>query len=440
MQREDILQHLGYNALTTMQETTAAAISGGENVILLSPTGSGKTLAFLIPCAEEESRALIIVPTRELALQTADVLKAMKTQLCALPLYGGRPTYEEHRRLLQLKPHLIIATPGRLLDHLRKGNFNLRTVRRVIIDEFDKCLELGFEDDMAAVLAYIRQKTQLVLSSATPPAAWPAFLTALEYGEERFRNLNFLEHGADDNARLTLYTVMSTERDKLDTLRRLLLTLNGEQTLVFVAHRESVERVGHYLRSEGFAVEMYHGGMPQEQRERNLYTFRAGAATILVSTDLAARGLDIPAVQHVVHYHLPLKAEDFTHRTGRTARWESDGDAYLLLGPEERVPYFLDGMSTVARHLPPSDTRRPMRPGWTTIYIGRGKKEKLSKMDVVGFFCKQGGLRGDDIGRIDVMPHHTFVALRTGKATEALRRIAGEKIKGMKTIIERMRH
>lgn len=446
MNREDILQHLGFGSLTTMQEATAVAVERGEDTMLLSPTGSGKTLAFLLPCATSATETLhdgivttvIIVPSRELALQTAEVWKAMKTGIPFLPLYGGRPTFEEHRQLKHIKPQLIIATPGRLLDHLDKGNVSFEGVRRVVLDEFDKCLELGFEEDMARILCGLKKKTQLVLTSATPAVEWPAFLTPLGFTEDRFRRIDFL-HKDDGDERLTCYTVQSRERDKLDTLRRLLLTFEGAQALVFVAHRESVERVGKYLKESGFPVQTYHGGMPQEQRERNLYTFRAGAATVLVSTDLAARGLDIPDVRHVVHYHLPRTEEDFTHRSGRTARWESEGKAYLILGPEEHLPDYLEGRPTAAYRLSDTEHLRPGRPEWTTIYIGRGKKEKLSKMDVVGFFCKQGGLRGDDIGRIDVMAHHTYVALRSRKAAEALRRIAGEKIKGMKTLIERMR-
>lgn len=446
MEKKEILKALGIESLTSMQETAASEIGKDNNVVLLSPTGSGKTLAFLLPLVQkidlhsEEVQVIVVLPTRELVIQSSDVLKSMKTGIRALSLYGGRPTMEEHRQLRAVCPQLVFATPGRLLDHLGKENFRSATVRRLVIDEFDKCMELGFEDDMKQIFSHLRGLRQVVFASATDCAQMPAFISDIGFKRENFQRVDYLNRQANVQDRFTFYAVRSKEKDKLETLQQLLLSLRGESAVVFVSYRESVERVGAFLKEKGFCVQSYHGGMEQERRERNLYQFRAGAANVLVSTDLAARGLDIPEVQHVIHYHLPTKSEDFTHRIGRTARWDREGCVYLLLGPTEDIPEYITRESVKIYDLATSEGQRPTPSPWVTIYIGRGKKEKLSKIDVVGFFCKQGGLTSKDIGRIDVMPHQTYVALRRSKAKEALRHITGEKIKGMKTLVEMMRH
>ena len=170
--------------------------------------------------------------------------------------------------------------------------------------------------------------------------------------------------------------------------------------------------------------------------KRQLYKFRSGSANVLVSTDLAARGLDIPEVRAVIHYHLPLKAEDFTHRNGRTARWDAEGCIYLIVGPTEQLPDFADEAETMELTAGRIVVRKPR---YVSVYIGRGKRDKLSKSDVLGFLCKKGGAKASEIGRIDVGPHHAYAALLRSRAKEVLGRVANEKIKGMKTLIEEMR-
>ena len=233
--------------------------------------------------------------------------------------------------------------------------------------------------------------------------------------------------------------VRSEKKDKLESLARLLTLIKGEPTIVFVSYRESVERVGKWLREQGFTVEMYHGGMEQEWRERALYKFRSGAANVLVSTDLAARGLDIPEVRAIVHYHLPMKEEDYTHRNGRTARWDAEGVVYWLLGPTEQLPAFVNAEQIEEESIANVMQICPVQPRYATIYIGRGKRDKLSKGDVLGFLCKKGGLRADEIGRIDIGSHYAYVSVLRKQLRTVLRQVSGEKIKGMKTLIEEMR-
>lgn len=438
-----VVETLGIEALTPMQEAMYSEALSPGSVVLLSPTGSGKTLAFLLPLArllnsgKSELQAVVIVPTRELADQDEAVLRSMKTGLRSMCLHGGRPAMEEHRKMREFRPQVIFATPGRMNDHFDKKNLSGEGIRVWVIDEFDKCLQLGFREEMEKLALSFGKVSHLWLTSATDAREIPDFITKVgtKVNGSALR-LNFLQAVDGLQKRTALFQVRSPGKDKLQTLGHLLTYLQGAPAIVFVAHRESVERVEHFLAYEGFAVEAYHGGMEQEWRERALYKFRAGTANVLVSTDLAARGLDIPEVRAVIHYHLPLSEDDFIHRNGRTARWDATGSIFLLLSPEEVLPSFASGAEVLS--VPLSDFE-PTPPKYVSVYIGRGKLDKLSKVDVVGFFCKKGGLRSQDIGRIDVGSRCAYVAILRSKVDQALRLVAHEKIKGMRTIIERMR-
>lgn len=435
-----LLTNLGIEQLIPMQEKMGKAAIQQGGVVLLSPTGSGKTLAYLLPLVSlvnptnDALQAAVVLPTRELAQQSEDVLKRMKTGLRSMALYGGRPAMDEHRIMRELKPQIVFATPGRLLDHLGKENLSPYAVKSLVIDEFDKCLELGFQEEMESLLKYFTKATHCWLTSATDAEAIPAFMQKIA---PNFKTLNYLDGDNDTKLRIEVQQVLSPQKDKLETLGRLLTTLKGQPAIVFVGYRESAERVGKWLRQNGFFAEVYHGGMEQDWRERALYKFRNGSANVLVSTDLAARGLDIPEVKVVIHYHIPLKEEDYTHRNGRTARWDAQGAIYLLLGPEEHCPEYAGSLSTL--RVDDVALLKPLPPVFTTLYIGRGKREKLSKGDVLGFLCKKGGLKNDEIGRIDISAHHAYVAVARKKVKALLRQVSGEKIKGMKTLVEEIR-
>ena len=435
MKTTDILENLKIEQLNPMQEAVGRAYGECRSLIVLSPTGSGKTLAFLLPLVQrlsattEEVQAVVLVPSRELALQIEGVFKAMNTGFKVMSCYGGRPAMDEHRTMKSLKPSVIIGTPGRMNDHLHKENFGVEQIRTLVIDEFDKCLEFGFHDEMSEVIAQLPALQKRFLLSATDAAEIPEF-TSLNHTVR----LNFLNGESLPSARIKSYTVTSPAKDKLDTLARLLCMLGDRSSVVFCNHRESVERVSHYLTGQKIQNVMFHGGMEQPDRERALYKFRNGTCPVLVATDLASRGLDIAEVDNVVHYHLPVDEEAYTHRNGRTARWTAHGSAYLLLHTEEQLPAYLPA-DTPQLGLP-EQTPPPPRPLWTTLYIGKGKKDKVSKGDVVGFLCKQGGLAGTDIGQVDVKDRYAFAAVRRDKARQALSLIRGEKLKGMRTLVE----
>lgn len=432
-----MLEKLGITELNEMQQEAGDAIlRGKQDVVVLSPTGSGKTLAYLLPLVQlldarqDDVQALVIVPGRELALQSDRVLKDMGSGLRSAACYGGRTAMEEHRKLKDVRPQIIFGTPGRLNDHLDKGNISPYGVRYLVIDEFDKCLEMGFHDEMARLLKKLPGVRRRFLLSATDTEQIPDFV---QMG--RTQRLDYLMEEEQVPDRVVLYEVKSPVKDKLETLRSLLCELGDQQSIVFLNYRDAVARVDDYLRRQGFATSAFHGGMEQKQREDALYKFSNGSANIFVSTDLASRGLDIPDIQNIIHYHLPQNEQELVHRVGRTARWDKEGRAFFIVGPEETMPEFIDGdvetydISRPSVLVPPS-------PKNATLYIGKGKKDKISKGDIAGFLCKKGGLEPGEIGRIDVMDRYAYAAVSRSKLQQVLRQTKGEKIKGIKTVIE----
>lgn len=429
------LTNLKIESLNPMQETAIESWREGKDLILLSPTGSGKTLAYLLPLLEtlqpdvKGVQAVVLVPSRELALQIDQVFKSLNTPYRVMSCYGGRPAMEEHRTMKGINPSVIIGTPGRMNDHLGKQNFDVTDVQTLIIDEFDKCLEFGFQEEMATVIGQLPRLKRRFLLSATDAEEIPRFT-----GLNQTLKLNFLSVDEPISERIHIYKVLSPIKDKLETLYQLLCTLGNKSTLVFCNHRESVERVGKYLQSKKYPCGIFHGGMEQDDRERSLYKFRNGSCHVLISTDLAARGLDIPEIENIVHYHMPIQEDGYIHRNGRTARWEADGNSYIILHPEENLPAYIQEEPEwfeIPKNIP-----HPAQPQFVTLYIGKGKKDKINKIDIVGFLSKKGNLGKEEIGRIDVKDHYAYVAITRKKIKETLKSIKNEKIKGVKTIIE----
>lgn len=429
------LNKLGIEQLTDMQKSSINAFSEDKDIILLSPTGSGKTIAFLLPLISilksdtEDVQAVILAPSRELAMQINSVFKGINSQYTSVCCYGGRPTMEEHKTIKSVKPAVIIGTPGRVLDHIDKGNFSCAKVEILIIDEFDKSLEFGFHDEMKEIIENLSNLKKRILTSATDAEEIPDFT-----GLNSVIRLSYLDNKDDEEERLNLFVVNSPEKDKLETLYKLLCTVGEKQTVVFCNHRESVERVDKFLKSKKLITSIFHGGMEQDYREKSLYKFRNGSSHILVSTDLAARGLDIPEIENIIHYHLPTNQEGFTHRNGRTARWQSYGNSYILLGPEENLPEYID--EDINEYVIPEVLPKPGLPKFVTLYIGKGKKDKINKVDIVGFLFKKGNLNKEDIGKVDVKDHYAFAAISRKKIKQAMTLLKNEKLKGQKILIE----
>ena len=441
MDIQQILNKLHITALNEMQQHTAEAVLGSDgDVVLLSPTGTGKTLAYLLPLIQlmdstsDAVQALVITPGRELALQSDNVLKSMGCGLRSTACYGGRATMDEHKVLKEVRPQIVFGTPGRLNDHLDKDNISRYAIQYLIIDEFDKCLEMGFQGEMQRLVKSLPALRRRILLSATNAEQIPQFVNMSKKGTL----IDFLPEDEQTSQRITLYEVHSPQKDKLETLRQLLLSFGDESSIVFLNYRDSVERVNNYLLEEGFVTSCFHGGLEQKQREDALYKFSNGSANVLISTDLASRGLDIPDIQNIVHYHLPESEDGFIHRVGRTARWDAAGRTFFILNSSEHIPDYVEGDVVPYAVAEPQHTDPPL-PRMATLYIGKGKKDKISKGDIVGFLCKTGGLKADEIGRIDVKDRYAYAAVKREKLKQVLRQTQGEKIKGIKTIIEQVK-
>jgi ATP-dependent RNA helicase DbpA len=433
-QRTQALTALGIEALNPMQLAAAEAIRPGTDTFLIAPTGSGKTLGYLLPILSllrpevAGIQCLVLVPSRELAQQIGQVWQQMATGFKVNVCYGGH-SFETEVRNLSNPPALLIGTPGRIADHLDRGSFDPASLHALVLDEFDKSLTLGFHEQMAYIVRRLAGLQTQVLVSATAGVPVPDFVT--------LQNPTRLRFGTDtaNPVALTLRHVETTQPDDRDALYRLLCAIGNEAALIFCNLRDTVEQVTNYLNNKGLYAAAYHGALEQDSRERALIRFRGGSVTYLVTTDLAARGLDIPDMQHVIHYELPTHQTEFTHRNGRTARMHATGTAYLLLPPGNPLPYYLpDTLDTYA--LPTSVPTLPPPPVYTTLYISGGKKNKLSKGDVVGFFLQKGGLAKEDLGRIEVGDYMTFASVRRERVAGLLRRIQPEKMKGKKYKID----
>jgi superfamily II DNA/RNA helicase len=428
-----ILSSLGIDALNEMQHAADAAIQENSGVLLLAPTGSGKTLAFLLPVLSllsdeiDQVQCLVIVPTRELALQIEQVWRKMGTGFKVTCCYGGHDMRTEVRSLSE-PPALLIGTPGRLLDHMHRQSFSYRSIATLVLDEFDKSLELGFQEEMREISDNLRNVKKRVLVSATAGSKIPPFIKVKAPYE-----IDFITN-KNQTSGLTLVQVVADKSNKMGALLRLLGHLGAESTMIFCNQRDSVEMISMVLKEEGIDCAFFHGKLEQEDRERTLIRFRNGSVRYLAATDLAARGLDIPDVKHVIHFEMPMRGDEFTHRNGRTARMLAEGTAYILLNTDEKLPDYIIYPPRVL-NLPTQFSLPPVTE-WTTIYISGGKKNKLNKMDIVGFLLQKGKLEKQDLGLIEVKDNISFAAVNKNKVKSMLALIREEKMKGKKFKIE----
>jgi superfamily II DNA/RNA helicase len=429
---EQILSNLKIASLNEMQIASLDACEKHNDIILLSATGSGKTIAYLLPVIKQldatnkKTQAIVIVPSRELAQQIEQVFKSMGTGHKVTCCYGGHKREIEENNLVQ-PPALLIGTPGRLADHIRRGNITVDSITAMVLDEFDKSLELGFDEEMLFITNSLPAVTKKILTSATVAEEIPNFIKLDEPV-----TLNFLT-GDNITDALTIKTVLSPDKDKIDTLFQLICYLGDRSTIVFCNHRESVERTSRMLSEKGITNEFYHGAMEQNERDSALCKFRNGSTNVLITTDLASRGLDIPNIRYIIHYHLPHTEDIFIHRNGRTARMEASGTAILMLSEEETIPDYIKG-DIEAIHLT-ENYPVPEKPKWATLFIAAGKKDKVNKVDIVGFLTNKGQLKKEDIGLIEVKDFSSFVAVRRVNMSNALHLIKDEKIKNKKVKI-----
>lgn len=439
-----IKEKLGIEELNPMQTKMLRSFSDARDIILLSPTGSGKTLAFILPVLKllkpstGRVQAVVIAPSRELVIQITRIMNSIAAGFKVTPLYGGHKV-EDEVNSLSAGTDIVVATPGRLLDHITRRNVDLLPTRILVLDEFDKSLELGFEKDMKKIIERLKNVSRTILTSATKADILPEFLKLSEP-----LTINFLGDSHELRTRIRSHRVDTDGKDKLNSLRVLLNDLSsrgsGEKdekvgisrSIVFVNHRESADRVAEYLRAHGVPAVLYHGQLDQREREQAVAMFNNGSRPVLVATDLAARGLDIENVKSIIHYHQALTPETYTHRNGRTARVDREGDIYVLVGPDEEVKPFTEFDDN---YYPDYDAPDSKGAEYETIYFSAGKKEKLSKGDILGFLTKECDVPGAAIGKIDVYDHYALAAVSAPEAAEAVKRAKGKKIKGEKRIV-----
>lgn len=426
-----ILSNFKIDALNEMQLASIEANKNEQDIILLADTGSGKTLAFLLPVVElldvenTTTQALIVVPSRELALQIEQVFKTMGTGFKVTCCYGGHLRETEENNLLQA-PALIIGTPGRLVDHIKRGNIKCSGIETLVLDEFDKSVELGFQEELSFIMDALKSLNKRILTSATEAAEIPDFI-----GLKQPTTLNFLTGEAKEA--LAIEVVKSDDKDKSETLFRLICMIGNRSAIIFCNHRDAVERTSAILKEKGIVNEFYHGALEQHERDSALCKFRNGTTDVLVTTDLASRGLDIPNIRYIIHYHLPHTEEVFIHRNGRTARIEASGTAIIILGPEEKMPSYISVDKEIEL---PAELSLPDKPKWSTLFIAAGKKDKVNKIDIVGFLTQKGHVKKTDIGLIEVKDFFSFVAVRKSQVGGILETIKNEKIKNKKVKID----
>ncbi len=426
----DILTKLSIEKLNPMQDAVIHEGVKGKHLMLLSPTGSGKTLAFLsvllnnLDPKKNGVQAMVIVPSRELALQIETVFRALKSNWKVTCCYGGHSVKNEQNSLSEA-PAVLIGTPGRIADHITRSSVDISHIGLVVLDEFDKSLQLGFQSQMEFIFETFKSQPQLILTSATGIDVVPEFVKG------DYTKLDFRTH---QEVNLSLSLVRTPSDEKVETLMHLVKSFNQEPTLVFCNHREAVERISALLSKHHFDHGVFHGALEQIDREKSLIKFRGGAHNVLIATDLASRGLDIPEIRHVVHYQCPVHHSEFLHRNGRTARMHADGSAYLILADDESLPDYLDTKLPLLKVNP--FTGIVADPDFVCLYISAGKKDKISKGDVVGFLTKSGGLTGADIGLITIIDNASYVAVKRDKTMSVLKNIKDQKIKKVRVKVE----
>ena len=429
--QEAILAKLNIYELNPMQEEAIKVIKENTNVILLSPTGTGKTLAFSLPLinsldpTSKEIQALILVPSRELAIQIEQVIRSMGSGYKVNAVYGGRPMSKDKIELKHT-PAILIGTPGRVADHFSNDRFSKNNIKTIILDEFDKSLEVGFEYEMRGIINELPSINKRILTSATQGVEIPDFV-----GLDSPETINYLGKSV---SKLKVKTVISPAKNKLNTLLYLLNHIGNHQGIIFCNLKDSIQKVSSFLESKNMSHGCFNGGMEQKDRERSLIKFRNGTNQILIATDLAARGIDIPEMKYIIHFQLPLSKEEFTHRNGRTARVSSKGNAYVLKWKEERLPEFIG--------TPPVEdiSKQSIRKSvfWETLFISGGRKDKISKGDIAGMFFKLGKLTKDQLGIIELKQDCAFVAVPATIASHLTENLNNTRLKKKKVRVTRI--
>lgn len=426
---QPFLQKLGIESLNAMQESAYEAIIENDDVVLLSPTGTGKTLAFVLPLLSvldqslNEVQLLILVPSRELAIQIEQVIRELGSGFKTNAVYGGRARNKDKGDLSH-PPAILIGTPGRIADHIDRKSFTTKHLQYLVLDEFDKSLEVGFETEMKAILAGLHKLKKKILTSATQKVEIP-FFTGISEPEY----LNFLDDSTPD---LSVQKVLSPTQNKLPTLVHLLKSLGKKNGIIFCNFKDTIQTVSDYLQKHELDHGCFYGGLEQQDRERALIKFRNGTHRLLIATDLAARGIDVPEMDFIVHYEVSSKEDEFTHRNGRTARMHSEGSAYVLVSDRDKEHDFIADLPEIALTDLKIESTNAKTKDWETLFISGGRKDKISKGDIAGLFFRQGNLKKDELGLIELKQDCAFVAVAASRTKFLIKELNNLRLKNKK--------
>ncbi|CAE6517800.1 unnamed protein product [Rhizoctonia solani] len=460
---EEILRalgSLGYDEPTPVQREVIPQVLAHRDLTVRAQTGSGKTAAFGIPLcelidwAENRPQALVLTPTRELAGQVKEDLIGFGRfkRLQAVALYGQQPFAAQKTELKQ-KVHAVVGTPGRVLDHIGRGTLQVERIRFLVLDEADEMLNRGFAEQVEAIIAALPKDRVTLLFSATLPE------DVERLGRTHLRgplHLDIAAPGGVAAERIAHKLYVAQERDKPALLKAVTVTANPDRCIVFCATQEAVDAVYRELRASGYPCGKLHGGMDQDDRFKVMHAFRRRAFRFLIATDLAARGIDVEHVTHVINYDLPMDSEKFVHRIGRTARAGLAGEAITFATPREErrlteIEHYLGfalpraeapsseaveaaraafDRKLAAAEAPLPDRRDRLGAGIMKLYFNGGKKKKLRAVDFVGTISKLEGVAAEDIGIIAIQDNATFVDILNGKGPLVLRAMKTTTVKG----------
>ena len=435
------LAELGYMEMTLVQAHTLPKVLAGEDVLARAKTGSGKTAAFglgllnKLDVASFRTQALVLCPTRELADQVAREIRRLARALPnvkILTLCGGVPLGPQIASL-QHHPHIVVGTPGRVLKHLGKGTVSLKSLQTFVLDEADRMLDMGFMDELDAILAFVPAVRQTLLFSATYPKAIAAISAKVQ------RNPQKIDVTDDEQpAQIMQYWSSVTRENRCNELVRALRAWGGELNLVFCNTKIDCAEVAAYLQAQKIVAVALHGDLDQSQRTQVLVRFANRSASVLIATDVAARGLDVKDLDAVFNFEPPKQADVYVHRIGRTGRAGKAGVAVSLVEPREEwrlqgIEELLPNANLQKCGIP--DAKKSvdlLLPAMTTIQISGGRKNKLRPGDLLGALTAEGGVQGKAVGSIDLFDVCSYVAVRNADVAKALRQLSSRPIKGRK--------
>lgn len=444
----DNLQQMGYLQMTAIQQQSLPVVFAGKDLIAKAKTGSGKTAAFAIGMIKNITPAyfgaqgLVLCPTRELSTQVANEIRKLaryQQNIKVVVLCGGQSIGPQIGSL-QHGGHIIVGTPGRIKDHLRKKTLNLSRIKSLVLDEADRMLEMGFYDDIETIIQETPADRQTLLFSATYPNKIKSLSASFQQNpvEVSVESLHSNEH-------IQQRVYLSGGKQRADALLRLLSHYQLKSAVIFCNTIKVVKEVSDTLKTAGFSASALHGDLEQRDRDQVFVQFANHSCSYLVATDVAARGLDIDNLPAVINYELPRDPEVYVHRIGRTGRAGKEGLALSLISETEK--YKLELIADYQNAILGFESidqlnatiSRPEKPPMVTLCIAGGRKNKIRPGDILGALTADGGVTGDEVGKIAIYDFSAYVAIERNAVQRALQRLEGGKIKGRKCKVRKLR-